>query len=172
MELEDIMTRTSTSLAGAFVTAVALAVSTDGVAAQGNEIQGTWIAQVRLLTACSGGTPLAPFWSVLIFANGGTLAGSTMNAAFAPGQRGPDHGTWTPAAGGGVTASSVALLSFSSAPSPPQSPGFQAGAQRIDQTITMSGRDSFSSSARVTFLDLNGVVYRQGCAVATGWRFQ
>jgi hypothetical protein len=130
------------------------------------------VVQVRLLTACSGGAPLAPFWSLVTFANGGTLAGSTLNAAFAPGQRGPDHGTWTPAAGGGVTASSVALLSFSTAPAPPQSPGFQAGAQRIDQAITMSGRDSFSSSAQVTFLDLNGVIYRQGCAVAAGWRFQ
>jgi hypothetical protein len=166
------MTRTSSQLARAVATTLALAVSTGTVAAQDHPIQGTWLVQVRLLTACTAGAPLPPFWSLVTFASGGTLAGSTLNAAFAPGQRGPDQGTWAAAAGGGVTASSLALLSFTSPPAPPQSPGFQAGAQRLDQTIAMAGRDGFSSSARVTFLDLNGTVYRQGCAVATGWRFR
>jgi hypothetical protein len=150
----------------------ALLVTAGPAIAQDHPIRGTWIVQVRLLTACTGGAPLPPFWSLLTFSADGGVAGSTLNAAFAPGQRGPDHGQWAPAAGGAVTASTLALVPFATPPAPPQSPGFQAGAQRIDQTITMSGTRAFISAARVTFLDLAGTPYRHGCATATGWRFQ
>jgi hypothetical protein len=169
MDAMTVMSIVATRIA-AVGTAVLLAPAP--AAAQDHAIRGTWIVQVRLLTACTSGNPLPPFWSVVTFTADGGVSGSTLNSAFAPGQRGPDHGQWAAAPGGGVTASTLALLSFTTPASPPQSPGFQAGARRIDQTIALSGRDSFTSTARVTFVDLAGTVYRQGCAVATAWRFQ
>jgi hypothetical protein len=138
-------------------------------AAQGRTPRGSWLVQVQLLTACTGGAPLPAFWSMLTFADGGTLTGSTMNAAFAAGQRGPDHGTWEPAAGGGFVARSLAFVNFTTPPAPP-SPGFQAGAQLIEQRLTMQGDDAFTSTATVTFYDLTASPYRQGCAIATGRR--
>jgi hypothetical protein len=166
------MTSLASSVARVAVAVAVVMLSAAAAAAQDHAIRGTWVVQVRLLTACTGGTSLPPFWSLLTFSDDGGVTGSTVNAAFAPGQRGPDLGQWVPAPGGGVTASTLALLSFSTAPAPPQSPGFQTGAQRIDQAITMTGSHGFTSTARVTFIDLSGTPYRQGCAVAAGWRFQ
>lgn len=140
--------------------------------ADAQSLRGVWLVQVQQLTSCSGGTPLPAFWSTLTFADGGTLTGSTLNQAFAPGQRGPDQGGWAPAPGGGFTASSLAFIQFTTAPSPPTSPGFQAGAQLIDQHITMADDGTFTSDAVVTFFDLGASPYRQGCAVATGRRFR
>ena len=140
--------------------------------AQGRTLTGTWVVQVRLLTSCAGGSELPPFWSLLTFASGGTLSGTTMHQACAPGQRSPDHGTWTPAAGHAYTASSLAFINFTTPPSPPVSPGFLSGSQRIDQAITLTDEDTFASDAKVTFLDANRQAYREGCAVATGYRYE
>lgn len=166
------MTFTSPFIARLVGGAAVLLLTPMVVSAQDHPIRGTWVVQVRLLTACTAGTALPPFWSLLTFSADGGVTGSTLNAAFAPGQRGPDLGQWAAAPGGGVQASTLALLPFPTPPAPPLSPGFQAGAQRIDQAIAMTGRDAFTSTAQVTFLDLAGTPYRQGCAVAAGWRFR
>jgi hypothetical protein len=164
------MSSITTPATAAFL-AAALCLSVTRAAAQDHPIKGTWLVQVRLLTACADGTPLPPFWSLVTFSADGGVAGSTLNAAFAPGQRGPDQGQWAPTSTG-ATASTLALLSFSTPPAPPTTPGFQVGAQRLDQAITMIDRDSFSSTARVTFLDVTGTPYRRGCAIAAGRRFR
>jgi hypothetical protein len=160
-----------------FVVAVGLAGTTGSILetpafAEGRTLRGTWVAQVRLLTSCVGGSELPPFWSLLTFASGGTLSGTTMNQAFAPGQRSPDHGTWGRARGRDYKASSLAFINFATPPSPPVSPGFQSGVQRIDQAITLTDDDTFTSAAKVTFFDANGQAYREGCAVATGYRYE
>jgi hypothetical protein len=131
---------------------------------------GTWLVQVRLLTACTGGTSLPPFYSMLTFHQGGTLTGSTVSAAFAPGQRGADQGSWRQTGSSSFTSSSLAFINFASAAAPPTSPGYQTGGQHIVQQINMSGPSSFTSTASVTFFDLAGNAYRNGCAVATGQR--
>lgn len=46
------------------------------------------------------------------------------------------------------------------------------GVQRIDQAITLTDVDTFASTATVTFYDANAQLYRQGCALATGRRFE
>ena len=140
--------------------------------ADGRTLRGTWIVQVSLLTSCTGGSELPPFWSMVTFASGGTLSGTTMSQAFAPGQRSADHGTWARARGGDYTASSLAFINFPTPPAPPASPGFQTGAQRIDQVISLTDTDTFTSTATVTFFDTNSQLYREGCAVATGHRFK
>jgi hypothetical protein len=160
-----------------FAVAVALASTTvpfleTPALAEGRTLRGTWVVQVRLLTSCAGGSELPPFWSLLTFASGGTVSGTTMNQAFAPGQRSPDHGTWARTRGRDYTASSLAFINFTTPPSPPVSPGFQNGAQRIDQAITLADDDMFTSDAKVTFFDATGQAYRQGCAVATGYRYE
>ena len=40
-----------------------------------------------------------------------------------------------------------------------KTPGFQAGSQRIDQTITLSDADDFASGAITTFFDTGGQKY-------------
>lgn len=157
------------------LTALALALTLSWSLAQPAQAQdggvgGTWLVQVRLLTACTGGTTLPPFYSMLTFHQGGTLTGSTVSAAFAPGQRGADQGSWRQTGSNSFTSSSLAFINFATAPVPPGSPGYQPGAQHIAQQITMTGPASFMSTASITFFNLAGNGYRTGCAVATAQR--
>jgi hypothetical protein len=136
-------------------------------------LEGTWWVYVTAFSDCVSKTPVASFGALLTFAQGGTMTGTTTNPGFAVGQRSPDHGVWERAGGPHTySASSVALILFQTAPSFPVSPGFQAGAQRLDQTIVVNDADHFKSDAVTTFFDSAGQQYRQGCAAATGVRFE
>jgi hypothetical protein len=135
-------------------------------------LQGTWWVQVTL-TDCASRTPLISFSALLTFAEAGTMTGTTTNPGFAIGQRSPDHGVWVrKRAPHTFRASSVALILFTTAPNFPVTPGFQAGSQRLDQTIALTDPDHFTSDAVTTFFDATGQQYRQGCATAIGERFQ
>lgn len=136
-------------------------------------LEGTWLVQVTTLADCQSRTPLASFSALLTFAHDGTMTGTTTNAAFAIGQRTTDHGGWS-RVGGPFTyrASSLALLQFTTAPNLPITPGFQAGAQRLDQTISVTDPYQFTSDAVVQFFDAAGRRYREGCAAAIGRRFE
>jgi hypothetical protein len=128
---------------------------------------------VTTLTDCVSRTPLFSFSALLTFADGGTMTGTTTNPGFAVGQRSPDHGVWArKRASHKFRASSVALILFTTAPNLPMTPGFQAGSQRIDQSITLLDADHFTSDAITTFFDANAQKYRQGCATALGERFE
>jgi hypothetical protein len=136
-------------------------------------LQGTWWVHVTALTDCVSRTPLISFSALLTFADGGTMTGTTTNPGFAVGQRSPDHGVWTRRrASHTFKASSVALILFTTAPNFPQTPGFQAGSQRLDQTIALTDPDHFTSDAVTTFFDATGLKYRLGCATALGERFE
>jgi hypothetical protein len=113
------------------------------------------------------------FSALLTFAEGGTMTGTTTNPGFAIGQRSPDHGVWARKhAPRTFRASSVALVLFTTAPNFPVTPGFQAGSQRLDQTIALTDPDHFTSEAVTTFFDATGQQYRRGCATANGERFE
>ena len=135
-------------------------------------LEGTWWVQVTP-TDCESRTPFASFSALLTFARGGTMTGTTSNPSFAIGQRSPDHGIWfrarTPHT---FHASSVALVLFTTVPKFPVTPGFQAGSQRLDQTIAVTDPDHFTSDAVTRFFDAAGQEYRQGCATAVGARFE
>jgi len=134
---------------------------------------GTWLVTVTTLTDCQSRTPLGSFTALLTFAHDGTLTGTTTNPAFAIGQRSTDHGVWSRTNDPhGYHASSLALLHFTTAPNLPVTPGFQAGGQRLDQTITVTDDYHFTSDATVQFFDTTGRKYRDGCAVAAGRRFE
>jgi hypothetical protein len=136
-------------------------------------LEGTWWVQVTALSDCTSRIPLGSFAAILTFARGGTMTGTTTNPAFAVGQRGPDHGVWSRAgAPHGYRASSAAFLLFTSAPNPPVTPGFQAGYQRLDQDITLTDADHFTSDAVTRFFGTAGQKYREGCATAAARRFE
>ena len=136
-------------------------------------LQGTWWVQVTTFTDCVSRTPLLSFSALLTFARGGTMTGTTTNPGFAVGQRSTDHGVWERRRQSHqYTASSVALILFTTAPNLPTTPGFQAGSQRLDQKIELTDADHFASEAITTFFNTSGQQYRQGCATALGERFE
>jgi hypothetical protein len=136
-------------------------------------LQGTWWVQVTALSDCVARTPLISFSALLTFADGGTMTGTTTNPAFVIGQRTPDHGVWARRPAPHMfTASSAALILFTTAPNFPLTPGFQAGSQRLDQTIELTDPRHFTSDAVSTFFDATGQKYREGCATALGERFE
>jgi hypothetical protein len=162
----------SVALAGALALGTAQHAGAESTKAGDKTLEGTWWVQVNLLSDCVSRTPLTSFAALLTFAKGGTMTGATTNASFAVGQRSGDHGIWSRNARHRYTASSVALLLFTSPPNFPVSPGFAAGSQRLDQAIELTGDDQFSSDAVTTFFDVHGVQYRSACATALGRRFQ
>lgn len=133
-------------------------------------LQGTWRVQVTLQN-CDTHVPLGPpFSSLLSFARGGTVTGTTSNPGFQAGQRTSDFGVWKYNGHHTYSAASEAYILFTSAPNPP-APGFQRGRQRISQLISVDG-DHFNSAATVDFFDVNGATVLSACAVASGQRFE
>jgi hypothetical protein len=152
-----------------FALAVAVASATPAAAqsqAAAIGLQGTWRVQVNL-TNCSNGQNIGPsFASLLTFARGGTLTGTTSNAAFQPGQRTGDFGIWWQTGGNTYSADSEAFILFTNS----TPPIFQRGTQRITQSITLNV-DTFESFATTRFFDTNGALINSGCAHAIGSRF-
>jgi hypothetical protein len=84
----------------------------------GRVLVGTWSVKVQAYN-CQTKTPLGnPFASLLTINEGGTLTGSTMNPAFAVGQRGPDQGVWSHEGRHTYSAKSAAFLHFTTPPNP------------------------------------------------------
>lgn len=173
-------TKTWKSLA-AVAAGVALALSFGrGVAAHAGNgdsadrgLEGTWSVMVTLQNCQTGATLGTPFSSYLSFARGGTLTESTSNPGFAVGQRGTGLGIWSHQGHRSYSAKSTAFLFFTTPPNPPANPGFEAGTQTISQVIVFDeDSDTWTSNAAITFADTTGTIYRQGCAVATGQRYE
>ena len=162
------------ALAAALVVGSALRASAqDHHDSSKRTLEGTWWVRVTTFTDCVSRTPLISFSALLTFADGGTMTGTTTNPGFAIGQRSPDHGVWARRrAPHTFKAASVALILFTTAPNFPLTPGFQAGSQRLDQTIALTDPDHFTSDAVTAFFDATGQEYRRGCATALGQRFE
>ena len=135
---------------------------------EGQGLAGTW--HVTVITNDCNGHAGKPFTSILAFADGGTLSGTTSNPGFQPGQRTSDYGVWSHVDDHTYKAVSDAYILFTSAPNPPV-PGFPRGTQRISQDITVNG-DHFDSIAAVTFSDATGNPVLNVCATASGERFK
>ncbi len=134
------------------------------------KLEGTWRVSVTLRN-CDSGTTLPPFQSLLTFARGGTLTGTTSSPDFLPGQRSPDHGVWSTAGGHAFRAAQEAFILFDS-PSRPNRHGFRTGTQRISQTIELKNDDEFTSNASTVYLDSSGTMLTTGCANAVGRRLK
>jgi hypothetical protein len=133
-------------------------------------LEGTWRVEVTR-RSCESGLASQPFQSLLTFARGGTLTGTTANPAFLAGQRSGDHGFWSPAGVRVFRAVDEAFILFDS-PGSGSGPGFKAGTQQISQTIEMKNDDEFTSSASTSFFDVRGKLLNKGCASAIGHRLR
>ena len=146
----------------------AIAQSENSAADKG--LQGTWVITVSPVN-CTTGSPMGhPFKSMLSFARGGTLSGTTTNALFQPGQRTDDLGIWSFVSGNTYKATSQAFILYST-PAMPPAPPISAGAQQISQTIWVTG-DRFTSDANVTFFDVSGNPSGSLCATASAVRYE
>lgn len=137
------------------------------------KLVGTWQVQVTQVDCQSGSQLGPPFTSLLTFAQGGTMNEDTLNPAFGHGQRGGGQGMWSSTGQSTYTAKSVAFIKYTTPPNQKKhDPGFDAGQQTISQDITFNDQTGqWSSTASVTFADMSGNVYRQGCATATAAPF-
>ena len=167
--------RLATTLGTALTLAGALFLSSGHSArAQSDEsakgLEGTWRLTVTQ-NVCPAGPALGPpFQSMLVFALGGTLSGTTASTTFLPGQRSSDFGSWS-RAGRAYSALSEAFIIFSGGP-------FTQGSQTIRHSISLTNDgNGFTDTASVQFLDVNGnpvapTAVASGCATAIGQRLQ
>jgi hypothetical protein len=144
------------------------ALSAARAGGDGTGIEGTWRVTVTQ-KVCATGAPIGlPFHSLLTFARGGTMTGTTANSAFLPGQRSGDYGVWSGAAGKGYSAVEEAFILFSGS-------AFTQGSQLISHSISLTnGGNGFNDVASIQFYDVNGnpLLPAPGCATAVGQRLQ
>lgn len=146
--------------------AAVLAALTGAAQAATPSLGGAWTVQVTLVDCQTGSTLAPPFTSLLGFSGNGLESETTNNPALAPGQRSTGFGVWSHAGGNLYHVDAQALILFASTSGPHP---IQAGAQRIQQTVTLSG-NSFTSTAAITFYDTTGAQVSAGCAKAAGMR--
>ncbi len=127
-------------------------------------VQGTWKVKIQLVM-CGDSTPIGqPFYSLLTFAEGGTMTETTENPMFFPAVRGPGHGVWSSLGDDDYRANTIAFITLN---------GELVKTQTITQKIHMEEEsDTWSSVAAVKFFDPAGNLLKSGCAVAVGVRFQ
>jgi hypothetical protein len=141
------------------------------VLAEGKTIEGAWIVQV-MQRDCATQEVRGTFYSLVTFFDGGTVYESPGGVAFAAGQRSNGHGTWTRLGASKFHQRMVAQILFTTAPNPPVSPGFEAGWQVIDHTITLSDPNHATSASGADFYRSNGELYRSTCSTAVLQRFE
>ena len=151
--------------------ATGLLAVTPPLRAQGATVEGTWLVQVTLRN-CATEAPMGTFSSLVTFGRDGNITESAGSTAFAPGQRSPGHGEWEHAGHGTFSQRMIALVLFTTPPTPPTSPGFEAGWQTVEHTITMTDANNITSSGTNSFYRANGELYRSGCSTAVGRRFE
>lgn len=139
--------------------------------AQGKTIEGAWIVQV-IQRDCATQAVRGTFYSLVTFADGGTMYESPGGVAFAPGQRSTGHGTWTRQGASTFHQRMVAQILFTTPPNLPASPGFEEGWQVIDHTVTLTDPDHATSAGGAEFYRSNGELYRSTCSIAILRRFE
>jgi hypothetical protein len=171
-------------MVGAIATMLAAAAS--DVAASSNQangangLTGTWVIRVTLRN-CATNAPTGSAAALVTFHRGGTISESTGSPAFAIGQRGPAHGTWTHLGRRRYAQRMIAQIAFDTPanlpgpgfdPTKPVSPGFSAGWQTVTHTIRMIDDNNLESSGTNEFFDTLSQSYRTGCSTAVGSRFE
>jgi len=152
-------------ISGGVATTAAAASNDNSIPAKA--LVGTWRVAITTFN-CSTKVENPPFDSLLTFHDDGTMLEETSSLQFAAGQRTNGHGFWERMGKGAYRAVFEAFIMFPTAGPPP----LQRGRQRVDQGITMTSRDSFTSDASVTFFNASGTVLLSGCARASGVRFE
>jgi len=139
-----------------------------------SSLEGAW----RVTTtpyACETGELLtfAAFEEYMTFGARGTLAETTSNPAFQPGQRSPGHGFWERTRHNSYRAVFQAFVQFTSVVTPPTPPRYVRGTQRVDHGIDLIDSNHWESTASVTFFDAGGTLIQPtGCAAAAAVRIE
>jgi len=141
-----------------------------GFAFSNAKLTGTWLVRVTTFN-CATLVESAPFTSYLTFGADGSIVETTANPAFLPGQRSAGHGYWERTGRNFYHMVSEAFIQFSS-PARPPVPPFPRGHQRLEGGLEMTGRNSFTTDATVTFFDESEAVALAGCARAVGQRME
>ena len=121
--------------------------------------QGVWRTTVTP-RICATGSPIGPiFPGILLFADEGTMTGTSTAAASV-------YGTWERASGHRQYSFATISLRFDPA-------GNLIGFRRISQNFTMDDSgNAFSSSGGFQDSDINGNPVATGCSTAVGTRFE
>ena len=138
------------------------------------KLEGTWRVTVTTFN-CTTQAAAPPFTSILSFSEGGSMTETTANPAFQPGQRSIGLGNWRRTGWNTYWVTTSAFILFDSPTPPPPPPfvlQFLRGGQRIDQGITMTGRDSWTSEANLSLTRPDGSEYFFGCARASATRIE
>jgi hypothetical protein len=156
------------------ILACAIGLTAIGATAQANPpvapilgLTGTWRVTVTTYN-CSTLVQNPSFQSFLTFSLDGTLVETTSAPMFQPGQRSSGHGFWERTGRNFYHAVSEAFIQFGS--TPPMGPPLKRGYQRIEQGISFTDRNHFSSDATATFFDETGAVVVSLCASAAAER--
>ena len=157
-------------IAAGLVVALVAAARTP-LAADAKTIEGVWIVQVSQRD-CATQAVRGTFSSIVTFVNGGTMYESPGGVAFAPDQRSTGHGTWARLGDSTFRQRVVAQILFTTPPNLPVSPGFDAGWQVIEHTVTLSDADNATSAGSAEFYRSNGELYRSSCSTAVLQRFE
>jgi hypothetical protein len=159
-------------LLGSVTTSIAEGIPV-GRSAAPAPLEGTWNVAVTPYN-CTTGEPLTstPFRTRLSFNAGGSMIETNFNPSFQPGQRGPGLGSWERTGPKAYSAVFEAYIYFTSVVTPPALPRYTQGQQRVDQSIEMQDRDHWTSTALVSFADVNGTTLTSGCFNATAERQQ
>lgn len=138
--------------------------------AEAQDIEGAWLMSVTLRNCATNAALGPPFLTLVTFHAGGTLSESASSAGFAPGQRGPGHGSWRRTGPSTVVGRFAALVLFDTAASPPANPGFRAGGVLVTSNFTLTGPDQLTATATANFYDTALVPYRIACPTTVGQR--
>jgi len=139
--------------------------------ADAKTLEGAWIVQVSQRD-CATQEVRGSFTSLVTFVNGGTIYESPGGLAFAPGQRSTGHGVWSRLGDSTFRQRMVAQILFTTPLNPPVSPGFEAGWQVVEHTVTLSDPDHATSAGGAQFYRSNGELYRSTCSTAVLQRFE
>ena len=155
------------ALAGVIALACAAGVAAHDSDDRGDpgDLAGTWKVQITLRNCATGAPVGAPFYSLLTFADGGTVTETTANSMFFPAIRGPGHGAWSRGRHKGeYSAVTMAFITMD---------GALVKTQTITQVIDMGpGQNKFTTpKAEIEFFDPAGNLLITGCATAVGSRF-
>ena len=137
-----------------------------------SRLEGAWLVTITPYVCATG--ELLPAFAVdsyMTFGARGTLAETTSNTRFQPGQRSAGHGYWERTGPDTYRAVFQAFVQFTSVVTPPTPPRYVRGTQRVDQGIELVDNDHWKSVATVSFFDTGGtLVPPSGCAVAAAAR--
>ena len=147
--------------------------SNAGQSRDAGPLVGTWKVVITPYDCSSGESfPEFAFRSMFSFAAGGVMTETTSNQGFQPGQRSPGLGYWERTSRSTYESAFEAYVQFTSATTPPAPPRYQRSVQRLQQDITMTDRDHWTSVAGVFWTDFNGAPLTSGCATIAAERLK